>query len=259
MRFCVILFAVVVLGSTSALFGQGAGDDGDEPPRKPKTTDQLTRDLASLESKLQALTHDVSQLVGLIDTMKDNQGALSQNLKNTNVEVASLKKDVEDLREEIREERVKQREILEAISRTDGGGRYIPKLSAIMDTSPEFADEVAGVVHRSLKRTGTMTIVNKTNSYQRIMVNRVEYGVEPGKAQTVKNLPVGTVTTRMQGEGTKHWTLTAPDYEQDIEIVPDDEPAPVRVSRPIITTPSPVYEYPTTTYVRRYPVTYYWP
>jgi hypothetical protein len=65
---------------------------------------------------------------------------------------------------------------------------------------------------------------------------------------------VGTVTTQLPNEEIKNWTVTAPGYEQNIEMVAR-APAATYVYRPTYTAP-PVYYSPWPYYSN---VVYYWP
>jgi hypothetical protein len=210
-----------------------------------------------------------------LQSMKDQLRLLSENLTKTvetvgehETQIGQLKTDMMALTGQINEEIQKQQQILEAISQTDSSGSYVPRLSAAM-LSDDFRNEMKDAVNESLLKTGDFRIANKTSQYQRIHVNRQEYGVSTGETLTLK-VPVGTVTTQIPGRDLTNWTVSGPKYEQNIEIVPPSEPIRTTVARPVYVPPPtnylaptnyvapPVYYDPFTTY---YSPTYYyyWP
>ncbi|MCA9163504.1 MAG: hypothetical protein R3C99_27720 [Pirellulaceae bacterium] len=206
-------------GATASGQDDLAGPDIEVPaaaaaPTSPigLTNEQLTRRLVALELQM---------------------NALADNLTETITQVGQLKGEVNELRDRISEEIEKQRQILDAISSVDSQGQRIPRLSAIMNDSPEFKQDVTNAVNNALLQEGTFEIINKTDSYQRIYVNRTEQGVEAGKSLTLK-VPVGTVTTQLPGKSLENWSITAPSYSEKIEIVPADPP---------VTSFQPVYYY----------------
>jgi uncharacterized protein YoxC len=208
--FC--LLAVVL---TSVASAQDA-----EPPAP---TEELT--LASLKKE--------------VDSLRAQLDGVTNNLTETVTQLSDLKQQQKVLTDRINEELEKQQQILEAISNLDSAGQRIPRISAIMDTSEEFREDVRRAVHKSLETRGDFSVTNKTASYQRIWINQQEYGVSAGETLTLKP-PVGTVTTQLPGKGLKNWTLTAPDYKESIDIVPASAPSTI-VGRPIyVSPPAPI-------------------
>jgi hypothetical protein len=67
---------------------------------------------------------------------------------------------------------------------------------------------------------------------QHIVVNQKSYEMAPDEILTV-TVPVGTVSAQLPGQALTNWTLSAPTYSQKIEIVPESDPAPTQVARPI--------------------------
>lgn len=195
-----------------------------------------------------------------LESIKQQLRTLSENLTKTvetvaehETQIGQLKNQLATLTTQINDEIAKQQQILDAIAQTDSSGRHVPRLSAAMQ-SQEFQQEMHQAVHDSLGQSGTLRITNKTAQYQQIFVNRQQHGVGAGEILTLK-VPVGTVTTEIPGREIKNWTVTAPNYEQNVELVPTSTPITTYVARPIY-TPPPVYYNP-------YPFTsnfaYYWP
>jgi hypothetical protein len=78
-------------------------------------------------------------------------------------------------------------------------------------------------VQESLKRKGTLRILNKMPNDQRIQVNGGDYDVRAGETLVINDMPTGTFTTELVGwEAPRNWSIAPPTYEQTITI----EPAP---------------------------------
>ncbi|MFV1964847.1 MAG: hypothetical protein ACC628_05455 [Pirellulaceae bacterium] len=196
-----------------------------------------------------------------IQSIKDQLRLLSENLTKTvetvgehETQIGQLKSDMMALTGQINEEIQKQQQILDAISQPDSSGNYVPRLSAAM-RSDDFRKEMQAAVNESLREQGDFRIHNKTGQYQRILVNRQEYGVSAGERLTLK-VPVGTVTTQIPGRDLTNWTVSAPKYDQSIEIVPSSEPIRTTVARPVY-VPTTSY-IPTTSYYAPAPTTTYY-
>jgi hypothetical protein len=190
------------------------------------------------------------ELAEEVRLLKEQVAKLTGNLTETMTQVGDLKKEQSLLSDQINEEIVKQRQILEAISGIDSVGQRIPRISAIMDESEDFREDVRDAVHKSLQTHGDLSVTNKTGSYQSIFINRKEYGVSAGQTLTFK-VPVGTVTTKLNGERLMNWTIGAPNYKESIDIVPK--------SAPLITVARPVYvDPPASSYIYSAPLTEYY-
>ena len=189
-------------------------------------------------------------------TLSDNLTKAVERVGEHETQIGQLKSDLVKLTDQISEELQKQKQILDAIARTDSTGKYVPRLSAAMQSSPEFRQDMQHAVNDSLDRTGTFRITNRTDQYQTIYVNRTDYGVSAGQTVTLK-VPVGTVSTQVPGRELKNWTVTAPTYEQNIEIVPTSTPSTTYtyVARPVYVPPTIYYD-PVPLMSN---VVYYWP
>ena len=198
-------------------------------------------ELRSIKEQLSKLSSNLTQVVG--------------QLSERDAEISKLKEDLKAVTDQINEELTKQQQILAAISQPDSAGRQVIRLSANME-SPEFRQDLRDAVHDSLDTTGTLRVANKTGDYQRIFINRTEHGVAAGQTVTLK-VPVGTVSTQLPGRDLKNWTVAAPTYEQNIDIVPDPVPTTTYVARPVY------YSYSAPVYYDPLPVVnnavYYWP
>jgi hypothetical protein len=112
-------------------------------------------------------------------------------------------------------------------------------------------------VNDSIRESGTAIIRNKMASRQQIQVNQKDYTVDAGGSLTL-DVPVGTLTAKLPGQKLTTWTVTAPKYEQIIDIVansetvtayrPMDSSSTVTTLRPLGTTTTvysaPVYTAP---------------
>lgn len=186
--------------------------DAKTPP-KAKTLEELTKDFQDLQQQLATTT---TNLTNLTKAVADNVIATEQNKQDIQLNTDSIARITDVIQTELE----KQQRILEAISQKDAAGNDVLRLSAIMEQSEEFRGDVRKAVHQSLETHGEFSIHNRMGSYQRVVVNQREYGLNPDDILTLK-VPVGTVTARLPGQALTNWTVGAPNYSQRIEIVPD--------------------------------------
>ena len=185
------------------------------------TNAQLTAEIKSIKSQLAGVSSNVTKT---LDVVNENAS-----------QVQDLKIQVNALTDRINEELRKQQQILDAISERDTTGRYVPRLVAAME-SDTFRKDMENAVHRSIRTQGDFEVTNKTNNYTRILVNRIELGINPGEKHKLK-VPVGTVTTQLPGREKETWTITAPNYWEGIEIVLLSPPVSSVASPPVYTSP----------------------
>jgi hypothetical protein len=210
-------------------------------PPKAKTLEELTKDVQDLQRQLATTnanlttlteqvatnveattknTQSIDRITNVIqDDLAKQQDAQQRILDNINYLLAEQKGKLDDVKA-----------ILDAITYKDSKGNDVLRLSAKMAQSEEFRDDVRSAVHQSLETHGDFSIHNRMGTYQRVVVNQREYGLNPDEILTLK-VPVGTVTARLPGQSLTTWTVGAPNYSQRIEIVPDGNP--VTVYRPI--------------------------
>lgn len=199
-------------------------------------------------------------LASELKTIKDDLRSLSSNLTQVvervseqQAQIGQLRSELITLTDQIQEEIRKQQQILEMIAQTDAEGKHVPRLSAAMESS-HFRQEMQQVVNQSLRTTGTLRITNLTNDLHRVFVNRTEYTIPAGQILTLP-VPAGTVSTQLPGRELKNWTIAGPNYEQNVEIVPDSTPVTTYVARPTVPAASVYYSpFPTTS-----SLLYYWP
>ncbi len=142
--------------------------------------------------------------------------AIDGKLTDLGDKINKNESDIKDLTDRLNEMEERQRQILTA---NESGGFRLD-LRGQME-NPDFQNEFGKAIDDSIRqKEGTLTITNKMSTYQRVLVNRVEFGVKPGEKIAIK-LPAGTVTTELPGiEGVKTWMIGSPNYSQDIDIVP---------------------------------------
>lgn len=206
-----------------------------------KTVEELDKEVQDLRSQLEKIAGDVSTLT---DKTEENAKQLG--------ELINL----------VSEQTIAQKNMLGAQG-----------LNSNMQ-SEEFRQEMKRAVHESLQEEGTVIIRNKMATDQRVTVNREEHLIRAGGSLTLA-VPVGTLTAQLPGQPLTTWTITAPKYEQKIDIVPSEtvtayrpvDGSSVTALKPIesittyrpVYTPAPVYVNPVieTYYVDPY-TTYYW-
>ena len=109
--------------------------------------------------------------------------------------------------------------ILDAISQVDGG-RFLPDILGNMDTPKLRADMDQVVREVFAQNSCTLVIWNKTQQTQGIRVNeKPRQTIVPNDQLVVKELPVGNVSTRLDGQRIVNWAVGPPNYHQVIHIV----------------------------------------
>lgn len=217
-----------------------------EPPTK--TAEQLTKDVAELQQKVANTAENVRLLAEQVvkNTEADTKNAqdlerIATEIKEELKKQSSILTRLDALMQQHQDQLNRQQAILDSIVRKDAAGRDVLQLSATMEQSEEFREDVRKVVHEALQTHGEMTIWNRMSAAQQIVVNQKPYDLGPDEILTV-TVPVGTVTAQLPGQALTNWTLSAPTYSQKIEIVPEPEAAtPTRVARPI-SDPAPKAE-----------------
>jgi hypothetical protein len=205
-----------------------------------------------------------------LDGIDSKISGLGERVAANENRVMALEGKVNDIATRLYEFEERQRQILVATSSGD-----ILDIRSQMQ-KPPFRSAFDNAVHEVLSdKPGIFTVTNKMPTYQRISVNRVEYGLSPNQRVTLE-VPLGTVTTELPGQEIKNWTVAAPGYSESIDIVPSKqwtaffrgaEPAaPTAPAAPVYTSyyapewttshyQPPVYTAPvTSTYVNPAPV-----
>jgi hypothetical protein len=209
-----------------------------------KSAEQLTKDVQELQQKL---TNTAANLQILAEQVAKNTDAGTKNSQDitqlTNAINAELKlqralfSKMDGFIQQQQEQLDRQQATLDAIVRKDSAGRDVLQLSANMDQSNEFREEVRKVVHEALDTHGELTIWNRMGDPQQVLVNQKPYDIAADEMLTL-TVPVGTVTAQLPGQPITNWTLGAPNYHQKIEIVPESDNVPTKVARPISDPPS---------------------
>ncbi|NLX57147.1 MAG: hypothetical protein GXY58_18730 [Planctomycetaceae bacterium] len=204
-----------------------------------KSPEQLTKDVQDLQQKLTTATENLTRLATQVArnteaTTQNAQGIerLTTLLNDELHKQQDLLNRIDELTQLQQDQLARQQAILDVLTRKDAAGNDMLRLSANMETSEEFREDVRKIVHQSLQTEGDFSIHNRMTSSQRIVVNQKEYDLNPDEILTLK-VPVGTVTARLPGQPPTNWTLTAPQYSQKIEIVPETEIATTTAYRPV--------------------------
>lgn len=179
---------------------------------------EVMRELLTKVNGIQQSMQELAKVRTNVTANMERIGTLGNKVDAQQTELSEIKRQLGELQNQFQDQVARQGEILAAISSADGEQTILP-LTAIMDRSPKFTQDMADAVHRVIQSEGTFTIENKTSDYRRVFVNRVEYGVQPGATLNLK-VPTGTVSTQIDGEGLKTWSVGAPSYAQKVEIVP---------------------------------------
>ena len=238
---CLLLMTPVVLHAQN-----DAAPGNDQVAEGPALNDQaVMRELLAKVNGIQQSMQELAKVRTNVTANMERIGSLGNKVDAQQAELSEMTRQLEELQSQFQDQVARQGEILASISSADGDQTILP-LTAIMDRSPKFTQDMTDAVHRVIKNEGTFTIENKTSTYRRVFVNRAEYGVQPGATLSLK-VPTGTVSTQIDGEGLKTWAVGAPNYAQKVEIVPTTSRvttyyAPNSTSSNVTTT----YDLPTT-------------
>jgi hypothetical protein len=148
------------------------------------------------------------------------EAELAQRVTDLEKQVAELKQGHQALVDIAKEQNTKLGEIaMERIS-PDGAKRYVPNIQAIRDDQDARHMLVDTVAQGITRARGTLVIHNQMSTGQTLLINgTTPVTVAAGSDQTV-DVPSGTATTELAGEGVKSWAVGAPNYTQDIIIAP---------------------------------------
>jgi hypothetical protein len=229
-RFAATAVLAALCVTASAIAQQPTAYDKNQDTRIDELVKQvatLRGDLTSaqneLQRKLEAQSRDIN---ALLESVKEQSGQITAltNLSSTNVgDIRKLKADYVASTDHMNGEVEKMRKQLNDISTKDGE-RYVPKVSANMDVA-SFHKDMEKAVNDSIGKEGNLYIVNKTGYHQWVYINRTAHYLPPGNSDPIP-VRVGTATTQLPGQDLQTWTITAPLYEQRLEIVPS--PMPIR-------------------------------
>ncbi len=230
--------------------------------QESKTVDQLDREVQDLKTRMQTTLENLAKLTDAVTKNAEATIANKASIDSLLEKQTEMLERLGELTNLQQEQFVQQHQILDSIVRKDSNGIDVLRLSANMKKSPQFREELRKVVHDSLDAEGEVIIRNKTALQQRVKVNQKDYDIAAGDILTL-NVPVGTLTAQLPGQPLTNWTITAPTYQQKIDIVPDAQttvtayrPAETRVTettlpvttyRPV-TTETPVYVAPSESY-----------
>jgi ABC-type transporter Mla subunit MlaD len=202
-----------------------------------KTPEQLTKDVQDLQQNLTAATANLTKLATQV---AKNTEAITTNSQGIERLTTFLKEElrkqqdilarIDELTQQQQDQLARQQAILDTIAQKDSTGRDMLRLSANMEQSEEFRDDVRKAVQQALDTHGDLTIHNRMENRQQIVVNQKEYGLGADEILTLK-VPTGTVTAQLPGQPVTDWTVGAPNYSQKIEIVPEKIPTTTKVYR----------------------------
>ena len=178
-------------------------EEGGQPT--PKTVDELDKELQDLKKEVASMREEIAAVA----TVEDISSALAGLEDRLTEQIAARMSGVDN---RVRELTVKT----EQLSNSDA-----LRLDANMQDD-EFRQTMQKAVNDSIRDTGDVIIRNKMATQQQIQVNMKDYVVDAGGSLTL-NVPVGTLTAKLPGQQLTTWTITAPKYEQVIDIVPTNE------------------------------------
>ena len=204
---------------------------------------QEAKSVGELSQEIEVLRADIkraaSDLLEMSKKVENNTAATIENSKGIErlagvindglTRQQELFERIDALTKLQQEQLVQQQQVLDAITQRDSQGNEVLRLSANMEKSEEFRQDMRQAVNESIQKEGDVIIHNKMPSQQRIKVNQTEYDIPAGETLTLK-VPVGTLTAQLPGQRLTNWTVHAPQYKQAIDIVPDTEATVIDLS-----------------------------
>jgi DNA repair exonuclease SbcCD ATPase subunit len=211
----VSLAAIVALAMPTATRAQqSTASDKTQDAR----LDALEKQLAALTTRVTTTEGNVTDIDRRIAALTSNVETLTDVTKDIDSRLKTLDEKVNSLTTQSNSELTTMKKQLGDIARKEGDS-YVPNISAAMNTSDKFRQEMETVVNRSLKPAGALLLANKTMAAKWVYVNKTAYFVRPGE-QIQLNVNVGTITTQLPGEEMQTWSLTAPTYQLSLDMVP---------------------------------------
>jgi len=198
--------------------------------------DDLAKQLTALTGRVTTAEGKVAEIDRRIELLTTNVEKLTQVASDLDTRLKTLGDKVNEITDSSSTELTTMKKQLEDISVKDGS-TYVPNISAAMNSSDKFRQDMETVVNKSLKTGGNVLLINKTAVAHWVDINRTRYFLRPGEQLPVA-VNIGTLTTQLPGEEMQTWTITAPTYQLALEIVP--KPTPTVALSPIY-SPAPRY------------------
>lgn len=224
--------------------------------QEAKTVEQLDKEIQNLKTQITTTLANVSKLTEAVTKNTEATIANKSSIDSLLDKQTEMLQQLDELTSLQQEQFVRQQQMMESVVQQDSSGVDVLRLSANMQRSEEFRQEVRKAVHDSLREEGDVIIRNKMASSQRIKVNQTDYDIPAGETLTLK-VPVGTLTAQLAGQPLTNWTISPPKYSQKIDIVPEQPTTvtalrPIEAATPVTTyrpyTSDPIYVSPVETY-----------
>jgi prefoldin subunit 5 len=248
-RFAVAAALLALLISNAALGQQATVYDKTQDTR----IDDLAKQLETLTNRVTTSENNIAAIDRRIEALTGNVEKLADAAKDIDARIRKLDERVSQSTDISKGELTTMRTQLDAISRKDGDS-YVPNISAAMNTSDTFRQDMETAVNKSLKTGGSVLLTNKTAVSHWVAINQTRYFLRPGQQLPVA-VNVGTVTTQLPGEEMQTWTITAPSYELSLDIVPKSTARTVALS-PIYSPASPYFMPPLVEFIGATEVAY---
>jgi len=170
-------------------------------------------------ANLPAQADGLADLTKRVAALEGDFNSLESKINDNASQIRQLSELVGDAFTKLQDQDAKQQTILDKISATDENGEIYLPLNSIMSRSATARQEVRNAVEQSIRKQGTLTIVNEMGISQDIIVNRTQHHVHPGATLNL-TVPVGTVSTQLPGQKVVNWTIGVPNYRQSVSIKP---------------------------------------
>lgn len=192
---------------------------------------QQTLENTVTDDELDAVKKDLAKARRDINKNEADFNAATDLFKEQDTLLGELTAKNKSILAMLQESDAQQETLLAAITKKGSDGRDLVDVNAIMDSS-SGRQEMAAAVHESLRRRGTLRVENRMDVGYHFLVNGTREYI-PGRSTLEFNVPVGTVTTELEGyESPRNWSVGPPDYVHDVVISP-------RASRSVV-LPAPI-------------------
>lgn len=211
----------------------------------PRTLAQLTQDLVELQQQVAATSQHLTRLAEQVDRNTEAAARSAETVERLASQIEAelirqrkLLDQIDTLTRQQQLQLTQQQEVLDTVTQPDAQGHHVLRWNADRGDSAALGEDLRDAVHRALQTHGQVTIHNRMETAQTVIVNQRAHQLAPDEVLTLR-LPVGTVTAQLPGQPLTTWALTAPTYVQRIDIAPDTPP-PTTVYRPVeVTAPPP--------------------
>ncbi len=239
------LWSMTVVGAAAQGLSGPANEQDPAPPAgeaRELTNAELTRELAAMQQNLRKMTTSMDAIIDHVNANKDTPQRIA-DLELKLMEYSTVQQEMMATLKDI------QKSLQQQTPDGEGEGERITTFRPLIENA-DLRQQLAKAIQSEMPTQGIFHVENTTELDRTIEINQTEFVIPAKKARSFR-VAVGTVTTQLPGEPMMTWAISAPSYDQRIQIVPKAQPT--IVGRPITADSIP------TLYPPRYESDYYYP